>query len=206
MFKSDKEQKKALKHLQKDPILKKVIAEHEFPSLPDKYDLFQDIIESVIGQQLSTKAAATIRDRFVKLFDSQVFPTPKQVLQVDVEKVRAAGLSYSKIKYIKGFAQEVMHKRLDLEQLKQAEDEIVIEELIKIKGIGRWTAEMILMFSLKRPDVFSMGDLGLRNAVAQLYKIDRDDFRKIEKITLRWKPYRTLASRYLWKTLDNVPK
>lgn len=168
-------------------------------------NLYENLIDSIISQQLSVKAAATISKRFKALF-GETFPRPKQILEMPDEKIRECGISYSKIKYIKGICEAIEKGELDLEKLPNLSDEEVIAELTKLKGIGRWTAEMTLMFTLKRLDVFSMGDLGLRNAVAKLYNVDRDDLKKIEEISGNWKPYRTLASRYLWKSLDTTPK
>jgi DNA-3-methyladenine glycosylase II len=119
--------------------------------------------------------------------------------------LRAVGLSYAKAKYVKSVCEHALSGDVDFEGMRNLPDEEIIAELIKIKGVGRWTAEMFIMFSLNRPDVFSLGDLGLRNAVAKLYNVDRDDLAAIEKISQKWKPYRSLASRYLWKSLDNAP-
>jgi DNA-3-methyladenine glycosylase II len=119
--------------------------------------------------------------------------------------LRAVGLSTAKTKYVKSLAQAIEERSLDLEDLRTKSDEEVITELIKIKGIGRWTAEMFLIFTLHRTDVFSVGDLGLRTAVARLYTIDRDNLSEIQKISEQWSPYRSFAARYLWKSLDNEP-
>ena len=194
---------KAEKHLSKDKKLESLIKKHGRIKLDEsKGDLFYDLIDTIISQQLSGKASATIFSRFQKLFASKKFPTPKDILKVSDEKIRACGISFAKIKYIKGLSQAILDGSLNLEKLPLLSDKEVIIELIKIKGIGRWTAEMFLMFSLKRMDVFSVGDLGLRTAVSKLYKIEREDLKGIGKISLKWSPYRTIASRYLWKSLD----
>jgi DNA-3-methyladenine glycosylase II len=122
------------------------------------------------------------------------------------DELRAVGFSYAKAKYVKDICRSVVEGEIDFESLRNLPDEDIIAELIKIKGVGRWTAEMFVMFSLGREDVFSLGDLGLRNAIAKLYGVDRDDLKKIEKISQAWKPYRSLASRYLWSSLLNAPK
>lgn len=194
--------KKAIEHLSKDKKLKDILEKYEFPDWNKESNLFEDIIESIINQQLSGKAAATIFGRFKKLFGNK-FPTPEQILKVYEEDIRSCGISYSKIKYIKGFCEALIKKELDLDNLQNLADEDVIIELTKIKGIGRWTAEMILIFSLKRPDVFSIGDLGLRKAVSKLYEIDREDKSRIEKISKKWSPHRSLASWFLWRSLEN---
>lgn len=194
-----------IKHLSRDKVIKKLIDQYgELPWSTEEVDLFAHIVESIISQQLSVKASDTIYKRFIALLPKKKVK-PEDILKVDDEDIRAAGISYSKIKYIKGVAQAVVEKEIILEALHNLSDEEVLNELIKLKGIGKWTAEMLLMFSLKRPDIFSLGDIGLRNAIAKLYKVDRDDLVAIEKISLKWKPYRTFAARYLWKSLDNTP-
>lgn len=195
---------KAHLHLSKDPVMKKLIETYELPGWSYSGNLFLEICGSIIGQQLSVKAGNTIEQRFLSLYADKK-PTPSQVLSTDDEKLRACGLSYAKIKYVKGVCEAVINQEIDFESMRSWPDEEIIESLIKLKGIGRWTAEMFLMFSYGREDVFSLGDLGLRNAVSKLYSVDRDDLKKIEKISLNWKPYRSLASRYLWKSLNNTP-
>ena len=215
------EHKKALAHLKKDPILRKIIKEYQIEELDGETDVFQDLIESIINQQLSGKAAATIFGRFKSLFKRKTFPAPQQILKVSDEEIRKCGISFSKIKYIKGLCQSIIKKELNIKKLTELSDEEVIVELTKIKGIGKWTAEMILIFSLKRLDVFSAGDLGLRTAVSRLYKrefessalkrkfsssaykVQREDKKKIEEISKRWSPYKSLAARLLWRSLDN---
>lgn len=192
---------KALKHLRKDPLMKRLIEKYNLPGWNDEHDYFLDLVDSIIGQQLSGKAGDTIIGRFKNLFRNT--PTAKKILSASDEKIRSAGMSYAKVDYIKNLSRAVLEKKLDFKELKNLPDEEVIKKLIAIKGIGRWTAEMFLMFSLGREDVFSLGDLGLRNAVADLYHIDRKDFQKIERISQKWKPYRSLACRYLWKSLEN---
>jgi len=193
--------KKAIKHLSKDPVIKKLIKTHGELKFDGEVNLLSDIIESIVNQQLSEKAGATIWGRFKALFNSKTFPDPNEVLKTSDEKIRKCGLSYSKIKYIKGVCEALVKNEISLEKLGEQTDEEVINELVRLKGVGKWTAEMILMFSLKRPDVFSLGDLGLRTAVSKLYKVDRNNIKKIEKISLNWSPYRTIAARYLWKSL-----
>ena len=200
--------KEALLHLEKDPVLKKLVQEYDLPSFSQwtkTDDLFATLIRAIVNQQLSGKAADTILGRFKNLYKNS-FPTPLQILKTSDEKMRGCGLSYSKISYIKGLSQAVNDGSLDLEKLPILSDEEVITELTKLKGIGRWTAEMILIFSLNRPDVFSLGDLGLCTAVSKLYNVDRKNLKKIEKISLRWSPHRSIACWYLWRSLDNRPK
>lgn len=191
---------KAFSHLKKDPILKAIIEETVVFENKTNFDLFVAITRNIIGQQLSGKAANTILERFKKVV---VSVTPEKVLALPDQKLRDVGMSWAKVKYVKSLSEAVLNKSLDLEKIKTLQDEEVIIELTKVKGIGRWTAEMILIFHLNRPDVFSLGDLGLRTAVAKLYKIDRNNLKKIAKISAKWSPHRSLASRYLWKSLDN---
>ncbi len=192
----------AVRHLSKDKKLGSLIKKHGELEWDWESDLFFDLIESIISQQLSGKASATIFGRFKKLFTTKKFPSPSDILKISDEKIRACGISFAKIKYIKGLCQAILDGNLNLDKLPLLSDEEVITELIKIKGIGKWTAEMVLMFSLKRMDVFSIGDLGLRTAVSKLYNIKKEDAKKIEKLSLKWSPYRTIAARYLWKSLD----
>lgn len=162
--------------------------------------LYEELVESIIGQQLSGKAADTIFKRFLKIFNDK-FPTYEKLLKVDVEKLRGAGMSYSKAQYIKNIAQAFKNKELDIKKIKKMSDEEVIKTLTKIKGVGNWTAEMTLIFVLQREDVFSIGDAGLRRAIKNLYKIE--DVKKIMKLTESWKPKRSHASWYLWRSLEN---
>ncbi len=187
---------KALKHLSQDPVMKILIETHGEIGFDGERDLFEDLISSIVSQQLSTKAADTIWNRFTRLCK-----TPEEILATPDNKIRACGISYSKIKYIKGIAEAIINQQLIIANLQNLPDEEVIVELTKLKGVGKWTAEMFLIFSLQRPDIFSLGDLGLRNAVAKHYKVDRDDLKKIAKLSEKWQPYRSWASRYLWKSL-----
>lgn len=164
-------------------------------------DYFSDLVETIICQQLSDKAGATIFERFVNLFPQQKV-TPGGVLALTNEKIRSVGPSWSKVNYIKNLAAQVTKSSLKLNTLHKLNDEEVISQLTKVKGIGRWTAEMFLMFSLGRKDVFSHGDLGLRRAIQRLYKFKHPPSqKKIEKIVAKWSPYRTYACRVLWRSL-----
>lgn len=193
----------AIKHFKKtDPVLYNLALKIELEPLIKPADSFVDLVESIINQQLSGKAAATIFGRFKKLFSREQI-TPKKLLKLTDEKIRAAGISYSKIKYIKGIAREIVEGRLDLPKMETLNDEQVINEMVKLKGVGVWTAEMFLMFTLLRPDVFSTGDLGLQNAIAKFYKLDKKPPKeKLLEISGKWSPHRSLASRILWRSLD----
>lgn len=165
---------------------------------------FQSLTEAIISQQLSDKAATTITNRFKALFPKIKFPTPAQVLAKSDEGLRTAGISGSKASYIKNIARAMEDKSLDFSNINKMTDEEIITMLTAIKGIGRWTAEMFLIFSLGRPDVFSFGDLGLCNAVKKLYGLHEDPtVQQLKELSARWQPHRTVASLHLWASLDN---
>jgi len=194
---------KVRKHFKKnDPILfsyfeKVELIHHRPPS-----DLFVELCDTIISQQLSGKAAATIFGRFKNLFPKKKI-TAKGVLKLSEAKIRSCGTSNAKVRSLKDLAQKVISRELKLKRLKDLSDEDVVNELVKVKGIGPWSAEMFLMFGLGREDVFSYGDLGLRNALKKMYGFKKDPSAKqVEKIVGRWKPFRTYASRILWKSLE----
>jgi DNA-3-methyladenine glycosylase II len=194
----------ARRHLKSvDPILGKVIDVATVSSSAWKGSRFRALTESILSQQLSGKAATTITNRFRKLFPGKSFPTPKDILTIPTQKIRSAGVSGAKTGFIKDLAARLEDGRLSLRSIHLLDNEEAIKKLIEVKGIGRWTAEMFLMFSLQRPDIFSYGDLGLKNAIKKLYRLkEHPTERAAAKITEKWKPYRTLASRYLWASLD----
>jgi DNA-3-methyladenine glycosylase II len=193
-----------------DPVMARLIDEHgelvrrdlerERPG-----DAYGALLRAIVGQQLSTKAAATIYGRMLELFGGHA-PTPKQLLKADPEAIRAAGLSRPKIAYLRDLAQHVEDGTLELERLPDLPDEQVAEQLTAIKGLGRWTADMFLMFHLRRPDVLPVGDQGIRRAVQVEYALRKPpDPKRLEKLARPWRPYRTLACLYLWSSLDNTP-
>ncbi len=190
--------------LAKDKVMLKLIEEFgELAPIVPTEDIFNEIIGSIVGQQLSVKAADTIFKRVLNLVG---ICEPESFLKFEDQQLRDCGLSFAKIRYIKSLCSSVITKEVDLESLRTMSDEDVKIELVKLKGIGEWTAEMLLLFGFGKEDIFSYGDLGLRNAIANLYKIDRDDKENIMKIQKKWAPFRSYASRYLWKSLDNLPK
>jgi len=200
--------KHQIAHLKKsDPVLKVVIEGIKLRELsrggdPEAY--FESLVEAITSQQLSVKASDTIFKRFAALTPGKKFPTPRQVLKMPPAKIRRVGLSRMKVSFIKDLAKKVLDKTVNLKEIDKWPDEKVIEHLTAVKGIGRWTAEMFLIFSLRRDDIFSYGDLGLRKAIQRLYKMKKEPTQKqAEKIVAKWKPYRSLASRYLWASLDN---
>jgi DNA-3-methyladenine glycosylase II len=168
-------------------------------------DAYQALARAIVGQQLSTKAAASIWRRVTELFGEHT-PSPVQLLEVDGQELRDAGLSWSKVGFLKDLAERVEDGRLDLDRLGELSDDDVVAELTEIKGVGRWTAEMFLIFHLGRPDVVSMGDLGIRRAVQLAYGLDElPGPSEMERISEPWRPHRTLACLYLWRSLHNVP-
>ncbi|MEK7092241.1 MAG: DNA-3-methyladenine glycosylase [Patescibacteria group bacterium] len=194
--------KKALDHFQKtDPLLFSFVQEESLKQLTKTKDLFSALCESIVSQQLSIKASDTIFGRLRALMpNNQV--VPKSLIRYDIEKLRSVGMSRSKASYVLDLAQKIINKELILEELHTFSDEKVIEELIKVKGIGRWTAQMFLMFALGREDIFSYGDLGIRKAIQKMYKLKQEPtIAQAEKIAEKWKPYRTYACRILWNSL-----
>ena len=194
----------ALLHLKQDPIMSGLI--QKYPRLewtePRQINLFAKVVESIISQQLSVKVADVIFDRFIQLFPDGHF-VPTAVIDLEPEQIRQCGISYAKVRYIRSAAEASLSGLVDFEALPELEDQAVIAELIKIHGVGQWTAEMLLISALQRPDVFSVGDLGLRTAVSRLYGIEREDKKAILSKAEQWAPYHSLASRYLWMSLDN---
>ena len=198
--------KKALQHFQStDPILFEAAKKVETFELSPAEDFFVELCSSIVGQQLSTKAADTIWSRFTELFpNKKVTAAHLQTLEDDA--IRAVGTSWAKIRSLKDLSRRVLMKELDLEHLRDKAGDYVHEALIQVKGIGPWTAEMFMMFSLAQPDVFSPGDAGLRRAIKLLYDLPTEPTAtELERMSARWSPYRTYASRILWKTLDAQP-
>jgi DNA-3-methyladenine glycosylase II len=196
---------KFLVHFQTvDPLLYSLFNKYSLPEIkqenPKKY--FSQLCGEIIGQQLSGKVADVICARFEMLFPGKRV-TPVGVLNLSEEKLRLTGMSWSKVSFIRDLAQQILTKSIQLDQLARLSDMEVIATLTKVKGIGPWTAEMFLMFTLGREDVFSYGDLGLRNAIKRIYGFKKDpSVRQMQKIVNAWKPYRTYAARILWKSLE----
>lgn len=161
-----------------------------------------------MSQQLSTKVATVIHNRFLALYGEKE-PTPQQILDTPSETLRGIGLSNAKVSYVKNVAQFEMDMGMDHKKLNKMENEEVIIYLTQIKGVGRWTVEMLLMFALGREDVFAIDDLGIQNAMIKLYKLDREDKKKFRedllRISKKWSPYRTYACKHLWTWKDNAP-
>ena len=184
----------------KDKHLKKLIAKHGHCKIKPHTKYFVTLCDAIISQQLSVKASATIESRFHALF-GKGSATPEETIKFSTEELRAVGVSNQKAKYLISLAEHFLDGTINPHKLKRLSDEEVIAALTTVKGIGKWTAEMFLIFSLGRPDIFSVGDLGLRNAVKNIYGIEKYD--EIERHAERWKPHRSVASWYLWRSLEN---
>lgn len=196
---------KKIAHLKKsDPRLKAIIEGVKLRELTITRGPFEALVEAIVSQQLSIKASDTIFRRFIALTPGKTFPMPREILKTPTAKMRKCGLSGMKVAFIKDLAKKTLDGSLDFKHMNAMTDEEVIEHLTSVKGIGRWTAEMFLIFSLGRDDVFSYGDLGLRKALQRIYKMKKPPTpAQAEKITARWRPYRSLGSRYLWASIDN---
>jgi DNA-3-methyladenine glycosylase II len=197
--------KKAEGFLLKDRHLSSLVKKHGPCRIaPSKVeDYFMDLVESIVEQQLSGKAADTIFRRLktgVGAGRGRISPT--HIIGFPDKKIRGFGLSWAKVKYIKDLSEKVDGGELNLKTINTLSDEEVITELIKVKGIGRWTAEMFLMFSLTRPDIFPVDDLGIRKGLKVVTKKDFSA-EKMLAFSTRWKPYRTIASWYIWRALEN---
>lgn len=192
----------ALKHLAKsDPRLAAIIESVGEYEIKLRRDPFRSLVEAIIYQQLAGSAADAIYGRFVKIYGR--FPKPAQLVATKDAKLRAAGLSGRKIEYLKDLAARVSDGRLDLSQLQKLPDEQVIEQLDQVKGIGRWTAEMFLIFCLGRKDVLPVGDLGLRKAMQKAYSLaELPSPESMCSIAEPWKPYCSVATWYMWKSLE----
>ncbi len=173
---------------------------------PDREDHYGALVRSITGQQLSVLAARAIYGRLTARFGDRP-PTPQEILADDPEELRAAaGLSRAKVGYLRSLAEHVLSGELELEHLDELGDEQVIAELVAVKGLGLWTAQMFLMFHLERPDVLPVGDLGIRRAIERAYGLaELPKPAAMEEIALPWRPHRTLACRYLWRSLQNEP-
>jgi len=190
-------------HLKRaDPILARIIGEVGPLRMTRRPERFQALARAIIFQQLAGAAATAIYNRFVKQIGGGRFPTPAQVLAATDDAMRAAGISRGKALYLRDLAAHVRDGVLNFHRFARMDDEDIIVDLTRVKGIGRWTAEMFLMFNLHRPDVMPGGDLGLRNALAKAYAMEKPPTPKqLVEFAERWRPYRTAAAWYLWQSL-----
>jgi DNA-3-methyladenine glycosylase II len=194
-------------HLSRDEKLRELIKKHGTFQLKKQKSLYLYLCYSIMSQQLSTKVARVIRQRFLDLYGTE--PSAKQIVDTPFEKLRAIGLSNAKVNYIQNVARFEIEKGMSHKTLARMNNEEVIEYLTQIKGVGRWTTEMLLMFALCREDVFAIDDLGLQQAIIKLYDLKHRKKKimldKITKISKQWSPYRTYACMYLWRWKDNPP-
>jgi len=192
-------------HLSSDKKLAPVITAQQPLKLKKRKNVCVRLCASIMSQQLSTRVAEVIYNRFLNLFDGEE-PTPEQILSVKPEKLRSIGLSNAKVTYVQNVARFAIEEGLDHKILHKKSNEEIILHLTKIKGVGRWTAEMILMFTLGREDVFAVDDLGIQQSMLKLYKLSNTDKKLMKQRMLRisekWSPYRTYACMHLWRWKD----
>jgi DNA-3-methyladenine glycosylase II len=194
--------------MRRDPVLGAIIKRHGacgLGAVRDRYDHFSMLVRAIVSQQLSTKAANTIHNRLLALMPNSV-PTAAALAALNEEQLRTAGISRQKAGYLRDLCDKVSCGAVVLDDVDRMTDEEVIEALTRIKGIGRWTAEMFLIFRLQRPDVLPVDDLGIVVAVQRAYRLKkRPNAKRLTKIGEAWRPYRSIASWYLWRSLDNEP-
>lgn len=197
--------KKAIQHLSKDPVIADIIDNHPIEPLKTSDNYFLLLIHSIISQQLSIKAAATIYKRFLDLFENQQIE-PQRVFNLNIEEMRRIGISYQKAGYIHNVAEFALAGKLNKNLCDQMADDDLIAHLSQIKGIGKWTAEMLLIFGMGRMDVFPHDDLGIMQIMVKHYEIQagskKETIQKMIEIAERWRPYRSIACLYLWAKKD----
>ena len=195
-----------IKHLSKDKKFKKILAKQEPFILQQRKNVYLQLCASIISQQLSTKVAKVIYERFLDLYKNKV-PSPKQILDTPLETLRSIGLSNAKGEYVQNVCRFFIDNKLTDARLNKMHNEEVIDMLTQIKGVGNWTVEMILMFTLGREDVFAVDDLGIQQSIANLYGLESLDKKLLKQqmlnISSKWAPYRTYACRYLWGWKDS---
>ncbi len=189
--------------MKKDRVMRRLVPKFIGAAIETRGEPFVTLARSVVGQQISVKAAQSVWDRFSALMKTV---NPRAVSELTVEDMRAAGLSGRKVEYIKDLADYFQTGKVSVKQWDAMEDEAIIAELIAIRGIGRWTAEMFLMFYLRRPDVLPLDDVGLLNGISKLYFSDEPVSRsEVRDLARAWEPYRSVATWYIWRSLDPDP-
>jgi DNA-3-methyladenine glycosylase II len=194
-----------IKHLSKDKRFKKILELQEPFVLAPRKKIYLHLCSSIISQQLSTKVAKVIFKRFLDLYGTKE-PTPKDILETPIEKFRSIGFSNAKAGYVHNVCRFFVDNKLTDARINKMKNEAIIELLTQIKGVGKWTVEMILMFTLGREDVFAVDDLGIQQAITKLYKLNSSNKKlmkeKMLSISQKWSPYRTYACKYLWSWKD----
>jgi DNA-3-methyladenine glycosylase II len=191
-----------------DPVIERIAAQNPLPEIKVTTNLFVDLVEDIVAQQLSSKVADTIFKRFCNLFPEGI-PTSDSLLQKSHEQLRAIGLSNAKANYVKNIAQYFLDNDFSVDKVNHLTDEEIVSELIKIKGVGVWTAQMVLIFSLNRPNVFPYGDLAIQQGMNSIYNLQlqgKDLVKEIAKISENWQPYRTIGTRYVWLSVNLAKK
>ncbi len=189
-----------------DPVMAVLVSEFGPCKIKPHSNHYAELIDSIISQQLSVKAAATIHDRVLSMYDGKA-PTPKQLLEINNEKLRACGVSYAKVAYMKDLALHIVDGRLDLQHINSLPNDELIDQLTAVKGIGEWSAHMYMIFCLGRLDILPVGDLGVQKAAYQLYKLPKQPKKEQLKSLSKkhhWSPYESVASWYLWQSLKNT--
>ena len=195
---------KAIKHLKKvDPKMKLLVKKYGYPNFKPIDDYYESLVRSIVYQQLSTKAAQTIFNRFKDLFNEKLFPIPEKVFEINDQKLMSVGLSGQKVKYIKDLSNKWPRIEKKFLNINKMTDQEIRNILLDVKGIGRWTVDMFLIFSLMREDVFPSGDLAIQKGFCILNDLDsKPSIDEINESSKLWEPYRTIASWYLWKLID----
>jgi DNA-3-methyladenine glycosylase II len=196
----------AILHLKQHDKFRRLIDDIDVPDFTPSRKVYYDLLESIVSQQLSVKAATTIFNRFCALFPD-AYPHPETLAAIEVERLRSAGLSNQKAAYLQNVAAFSLQYDLENHHWDAMTDEEIIDFLTQIKGVGKWTAQMILMFTIGRPDIFPVDDLGIQQAMTRLYGLDEKDKKlkqKMIELAEPWRPWRTVACRYLWRWKDSV--
>lgn len=194
--------KEGIKYLKKDPKIAPLIKKHGIWKPQPLNDLFHSLTKEIINQQLSDKASETITEKLIAYFNGK-FPSPEKILKTSDKDIRNVGISWAKVSYIKNAAKHIINENLTIESLLSESEEKVRSKLTKIKGVGPWTVDMVLIFTLVRLDILPVGDLGIKKAFQKIYKRQNITPLKMLKIAQPWRPYRSIASWYLWRSLEN---
>ncbi|MDO9373469.1 MAG: DNA-3-methyladenine glycosylase 2 family protein [Ferruginibacter sp.] len=195
-------------HLSKDKYLRRIMQEQDIDILVKRKQVYLHLCGSIMSQQLSTKVAAVIYERFLNLYKNRK-PTPQMIVETPIETLRGIGLSYAKANYVQNVCRFFIDEKITDARLYKMSNEELIPYLSQIKGVGQWTVEMILMFTLGREDVFALDDLGIQQGIIKLYQLENLDKKalreKMTEVSRKWSPYRTYACRYLWGWKDTTP-